>query len=191
MDWKAASTDAPTQENYQAQIDYYDRLWQQNQDAIVNGLGNGTLEQGSGEWYALFKKGDDLLAMKDAYNRGMMGQLDGQKAQTAEEQAEQTATSSRGRRSTSLDTDDEAAYTRGAKPGMDDEIEPQSVFPSQNKPSKEDELKTALEDKYNQILGMTDEQKSAFICVHSRLLSDSCSFCSCRCSRHGYFEVLF
>ncbi len=94
---------------------------------------------------------------------GMMGQLDGQKAQTAEEQAEQTATSSRGRRSAGLDAKDEAAYTRGAKPGMDEGEEPQSVFPSQNKPSKEDELKTALEDKYNQILGMTDEQKSAFV----------------------------
>ena len=39
--------------------------------------------QGSDEWYELFKKGDDLLAMKDAYNRGMMGLLDGEKAQTA------------------------------------------------------------------------------------------------------------
>ncbi len=77
-------------------------MWQQNQDAIVNGLGNGTLEQGSDEWYALFKKGDDLLAMKDAYNRGMMGQLDGEKAQTAEEQAEAATTGG------------------GTKPGMDD-----------------------------------------------------------------------
>ena len=88
----------------------------------------------------------------------MMGQLDGEKAQ-----AEQTAASSRGRRSAGLDAKDEAAYTRGAKPGMDEGEEPQSVFPSQNKPSKEDELRTALEDKYNQILGMTDEQKSAFV----------------------------
>ncbi len=86
LDWKDANPGTPTVENYEAQKSYYDRLWQQNQDAIVNGLGNGTLEQGSDEWYALFKKGDDLLAMKDAYNRGMMGQLDGQKAQAAEEQ---------------------------------------------------------------------------------------------------------
>ena len=33
------------------------------------------------------REGDDLLAMKDAYNRGKMGLLDGEKAQTAEEQA--------------------------------------------------------------------------------------------------------
>ena len=84
LDWKNANPGTPTVESYEAQKSYYDRLWQQNQDAIVNGLGNGTLKQGSDEWYELFKKGDDLLAMKDAYNRGMMGQLDGDKAQTAD-----------------------------------------------------------------------------------------------------------
>jgi hypothetical protein len=83
LDWKDANPGTPTVESYEAQKGYYDRLWQQNQDAIVNGLGNGTLKQGSDEWYELFKKGDDLLAMKDAYNRGMMGQLDGDKAKTA------------------------------------------------------------------------------------------------------------
>ena len=87
LDWKDANPGTPTVESYEAQKGYYDRLWKQNQDAIVNGLGNGTLKQGSDEWYELFKKGDDLLAMKDAYNRGMMGQLDGDKAQASEEQA--------------------------------------------------------------------------------------------------------
>ena len=82
LDWKDANPGTPTVESYEAQKGYYDRLWQQNQDAIVTGFGNGTLKQGSDEWYELFKKGDDLLAMKDAYNRGMMGQLDGEKVQT-------------------------------------------------------------------------------------------------------------
>ena len=123
LDWKAANAGTPTVENYEAQKSYYDRLWQQNQDAIVNGLGNGTLEQGSDEWYALLEKGDDLLAMKDAYNKGMMGLLDGQKAVTAEEQA---ATKTGGGKSVSLDANDEAAYTGGIKPGMDDEEEDQT-----------------------------------------------------------------
>ncbi len=114
LDWKDANPGTPTVESYEAQKSYYDRLWQQNQDAIVNGLGNGTLKQGSDEWYELFKKGDNLLAMKDAYNRGMMGLLDGDKAQTAEEQA---AAGGGGRR-ISLDAKDGAVYTE--QPGMDD-----------------------------------------------------------------------
>ena len=56
LDWKNANPGRPTVESYEAQKSYYDRLWQQNQDAIVNGLGNGTLKQGSDEWYELFKR---------------------------------------------------------------------------------------------------------------------------------------
>ncbi len=62
---------------------YYDDLWNQNQDVMVNELGNDTVKQGSDEWYALLKKGDDILERKNAYNKGMMGLLDGQKAVTA------------------------------------------------------------------------------------------------------------
>ena len=148
------------------QKSYYDRLWQQNQDVIVNGLGNGTLEQGSDEWYALFKKGDDLLAMKGAYNRGMMGQLDGQKAVTAEEQA---ATSSRGRRSAGLDANDEAAYTGGTKPGMEDEEENKTAGDSNDttkpNPSSLETLKDLMERATANIQGeyvyITEEQYEA------------------------------
>ena len=125
------------------QKSYYDRLWQQNQDAIVNGLSNGTLEQGSDEWYALFKKGDDLLAMKDAYNRGMMGQVDGQKAVTAEEQA--AATTAGGGRSVSLDANDAAVFD------VDDEG------------SEKEDAKKIVNDTYNEILGMDYNERVEFI----------------------------
>ena len=52
---------APTVENYETQMRYFDDLWQQNQDAILSGLRKDTVKQGSDEWYALLKKGDDIL----------------------------------------------------------------------------------------------------------------------------------
>ena len=73
-------------------------------------------ETKSDEWYALLKKGDDNLERKYAYNRSMMGLLDGQKAQTAQEQA--TMITGGGTRSVSLDANNEAVYTGQTKPGI-------------------------------------------------------------------------
>ena len=87
LDWKNSHLSGPTVENYETQMRYYDDLWNQNLDAILNGLRKDTVKQGSDEWYALLKKGDDILERRNAYNKGMMGLLDGQKAQMAQEQA--------------------------------------------------------------------------------------------------------
>ena len=166
LDWKAASAGTPTVENYEAQKSYYDRLWQQNQDAIVNGLGNGTLEQGSDEWYALLEKGDDLLAMKDTYNKGMMGLLDGQKAQTAEEAAAMAG----GGRSAGFDANDEAMFTGGTAPGIDDgEEENQTVGDSNDTTEPDtsdfDTLKDLMERATANVQGeyvyITEEQYEA------------------------------
>ena len=88
LDWKRTRNAAPTVENYETQMRYYNDLWQQNQDAILGGLRKDTVKQGSDEWYTLLKKGDDVLERKNAYNKVMMGLLDGQKAQTAGEMKE-------------------------------------------------------------------------------------------------------
>ena len=92
---------------------YYDDLWNQNQDALVNGLRKDTVKQGSGEWYTLLKKGDDILEQRNAYNKGMMGMLDGEKAVTAQESA--ATQTGGGTRSVSLDAKDEAVYKRQTK----------------------------------------------------------------------------
>jgi hypothetical protein len=85
INWKNSHPAAPTVENYETQMRYFDDLWNQNQDVLVNGLGNDTVKQGSDERYDLLKKGDDILEQRNAYNKGMMGLLDGQKAVTAGE----------------------------------------------------------------------------------------------------------
>ena len=88
LNWMTSGNKPKTIEDFSARESYIDREQQYNQDAIVNGLGNGTLKVGSDEWYALQKKGDKLQEQIDAYNRGMMGVLDGEKAVTAKKQAQ-------------------------------------------------------------------------------------------------------
>ena len=56
LDWKRTRNAAPTVENYETQMRYYNDLWQQNQDAILGGLRKDTVKQGSDEWYTLLKK---------------------------------------------------------------------------------------------------------------------------------------
>ena len=96
LNWKNSRPAAPTVENYETQMRYFDDLWNQSQDAILSGLRKDTVKQGSDEWYDLLKKGDDILEQRNAYNRSMMGLLDGQKAQTASERAAQTGGGTRG-----------------------------------------------------------------------------------------------
>ena len=115
LKWKNSHPSGPTVENYETQMRYFDDLWNQNQDVIVNGLRKDTVKQGSDEWYDLLKKGDDILEQRNAYNRSMMGLLDGQKAVTAQESA--ATQTGGGRRSVSLDAKDEAVYTGQTKPG--------------------------------------------------------------------------
>ena len=64
LKWKNSHPSGPTVENYETQMRYYDDLWNQNQDALVNGLRKDTVKQGSDEWYTLLKKGDDILERK-------------------------------------------------------------------------------------------------------------------------------
>ena len=155
LDWKDANPGTPTIESYEAQKSYYDRLWQQNQDAIVNGLGNGTLKQGSDEWYELFKKGDDLLAMKDAYNRGMMGLLDGDKAQTA------MVTAGGGGSSAGFDANDGANYIGETTPGANDEENADEGI----KPYlwSQDESSDNTTDLYTSLADEKDAEKQAII----------------------------
>ncbi len=151
LDWKDANPGRPTQENYQTQIDYYNRLITQAQDDMVNALGSGNVSTGDDKWYEYHDKVDELVKQRDAYNRGMMGQLDGDKAQTAEEA---TATAGGGR-SVTLDANDGAVYT--GQPGMDDE-----------EGDKED-AKKIVNDTYNEILGMDYNERVEFINSDSAL----------------------
>ena len=83
LDWKNNLPKKPTDEDYETQKRYYDGLWQQNQDSIVKGLSNNTLDVGTDEWRAIMTKGSDLRGQRDAYHMGKMGMLDGEKAQEA------------------------------------------------------------------------------------------------------------
>ena len=60
LDWKNALPKTPTVEDYETQKRYYDGLWQQNQDSIVKGLNNNTLDVGTDEWRAIMRKSSDL-----------------------------------------------------------------------------------------------------------------------------------
>jgi hypothetical protein len=44
---------------------------------------SGNVSTGDDKWYEYHDKVDELVTQRDAYNRGMMGLLDGEKAQTA------------------------------------------------------------------------------------------------------------
>ena len=152
LDWKDANPGRPTKENYQTQIDYYNRLITQAQDDMVNALGSGNVSTGDEKWYEYHDKVDELVKQRDAYNRGMMGLLDGEKAQTAEE-ATATETARGGGRSVSLDANDGAVYTK--QPEMDDE-EDQNENGDYNEIPASEPDPTDVDDLVNNYQG-TDE----------------------------------
>ena len=118
LDWKDANSGRPTQENYQKQIDYYNRLITQAQDDMVNALGSGNVSTGDEKWYEYHDKVDELVMQRDAYNRGMMGLLDGDKTQTAEKQV-----------------------TAGGEQGQAGNIKPYPWLPDEKDENSEDTIK--------------------------------------------------
>ena len=72
MDLKAKMQES-RRRNYQALIDYYNRLITQAQDGMVNAIGGVSVSMGDEKWYAYQDKIDERVTKRDANNMGMVG----------------------------------------------------------------------------------------------------------------------